>query len=196
MASEKYEADDIINTLSINNRKYGISNTILTNDKDLFQTIYDDDFWWDLNNKKYNHKDLKKKLSFSPQNLTDFLGLMGDSVDNIPGAPGIGEKTAAVLINKYKNIDNIFDNINLISSDLGKKFHRYVNIIIENKEIIYLSKKLATLEYIDTIKSDNKLFERHEVNLEEVDSFLTKTGMRLGQKDSWINQIKSLCEVI
>ncbi len=196
MASEKYEADDIINTLSINNRKYGISNTILTNDKDLFQTIYDDDFWWDLNNKKYNHKDLKKKLSFSPQNLTDFLGLMGDSVDNIPGAPGIGEKTATVLINKYKNIDNIFDNINLISSDLGKKFHRYVNIIIENKEIIYLSKKLATLEYIDTIKSDNKLFERHEVNLEEVDSFLTKTGMRLGQKDSWINQIKSLCEVI
>ncbi len=196
MASEKYEADDIINTLSINNRKHGTSNIILTNDKDLFQTIYDDDFWWDLNNKKYNHKDLKKKLSFSPQNLTDFLGLMGDSVDNIPGAPGIGEKTAAVLINKYKNIDNIFDNINLISSDLGKKFHRYVNIIIENKEIIYLSKKLATLEYIDTIKSDNKLFERHEVNLEEVDSFLTKTGMRLGQKDSWINQIKSLCEVI
>ena len=77
MASEKYEADDIINTLSINNRKYGISNTILTNDKDLFQTIYDDDFWWDLNNKKYNHKDffnaMKSYYKENSEKITNWI---------------------------------------------------------------------------------------------------------------------------
>ena len=196
LASNKYEADDIINTLSINNREAGISNIVLTNDKDLFQIIYENDVWWNLNDKKYSHKDLEKKLNFSPQNLPDFLGLMGDSVDNIPGAPGIGEKTASILINKYKNIDNIFDNIDSITSDLGKKFHRYVNIITENKDIICLSKKLSTLVYIDTIKKDNKLIERQKVDLGKIDSFLIKTGMRSGQKDSWISQIKNLCEVI
>ena len=114
LASKKYEADDIINTLSINTRKTGLSNIIFTNDKDLFQIIYKNDIWWNLNDRKFNYNDLKNKLRFSPQNLPDFLGLMGDSVDNIPGAPGIGEKTASVLISKYKNIENVFNNIDLI----------------------------------------------------------------------------------
>ena len=196
LASDKYEADDIINTVSINARKSSMSNIVITNDKDLFQIIYQDDIWWNLNDKKFNYKDLRNKLKFSPQNFSDFLGLMGDSVDNIPGAPGIGEKTASALISRYENIDNVFDNIDSIPSKLGPKYERYTKIISENKKMIYLSKKLSTLVYIDTIKKNNDLIERSKVDLNKIDNFLLKTGMKPGQKDSWINQIKNLCEVI
>ncbi len=196
LASDKYEADDIINTVSINTRKAGMSNIIITNDKDLFQIIYEDDAWWNLSGKKFNHNDLKNKLKFSPQNLPELFGLMGDSVDGIPGAPGIGEKTASILINRYGNIDNVFANIDSIISDLGSKYKRYVKIISENKKIIYLSKKLSNLAYIDAIEKNTNAIERNQVDLAEMDKFLIQSGMRDGQKNSWINQIKKLCELI
>ncbi len=196
LASDKYEADDIINTVSINTRKSGMSNIVISNDKDLFQIIHKNDIWWNLNGKKFNYDELKNKLKFAPQNLPDFLGLMGDPVDNIPGAPGIGEKTASVLINKYGTIDNVFANINSMMADLGLKYERYAKIISKNKEIIYLSKKLSNLEYIHDIKKNNGLIERNQVDLNKVDSFLIQSGMKLGQKESWLSQIKKLCEFI
>ena len=196
LASNKYEADDIINTISVNTRKSGMMNTIITNDKDLFQIIHEDDTWWNLNDKKFDYQTLRNKLKFSPQKLSDFLGLMGDAVDNIPGAPGIGEKTASTLINKYGNIDNVFANIDSLASDLGSKYERYTKIIFENKEIIYLSKKLSSLMYIDTIGKNNNLIERNQVDLDDMENFLLQTGMKHGQKNSWINQIKKLCEVV
>jgi len=196
LASKKYEADDIINTLSINTRKTGMSNIIFTNDKDLFQIIYKNDIWWNLNDRKFNYSDLKNKLSFSPQNLPDFLGLMGDSVDNIPGAPGIGEKTASMLICKYKNIENVFNNIDSIPSDLGAKYQRYAKIITENVEMIRLSKHLSTLAYIDSIENNDGLIERGRVHLNKIDDFLLQTGMNPGQKKSWISQIENSCEIV
>ena len=195
-ASKVYEADDILNTMAINARKSKLNNIILTNDKDLFQMVYKDDIWWNYKDKKYSYEDLKEKLNFSPHNLSDFLGLMGDSVDNIPGAPGLGEKTAMVLMGKYKNLENIFLNINDIPSSLGQKYKRFIKIINDNKKIIYLSKKLATLAYIEEIDKNISIFKRKAVNIDKLDSFLINTGMKAGQKDSWLKEIRKYGEVL
>jgi len=195
-ASKVYEADDILNTMAINARKLKLNNIILTNDKDLFQMVYKDDIWWNYKDKKYSYEDLKEKLNFSPHNLSDFLGLMGDSVDNIPGAPGLGEKTAMVLMGKYKSLENIFLNINDIPSSLGQKYKRFIKIINDNKKIIYLSKKLATLVYIEEIDKNISIFKRKTVNIDKLDSFLINTGMKTGQKDSWLKEVRKYGEVL
>ena len=195
-ASKVYEADDILNTMAINARKLKLNNIILTNDKDLFQMVYKDDIWWNYKDKKYSYEDLKEKLNFSPHNLSDFLGLMGDSVDNIPGAPGLGEKTAMVLMGKYKSLENIFLNINDIPSSLGQKYKRFIKIINDNKKIIYLSKKLATLVYIEEIDKNISIFKRKTVNIDKLDSFLINTGMKSGQKDSWLKEVRKYGEVL
>ena len=69
-------------------KNLNFNNIILTNDKDLYQLIYENDIWWNYADKRFGYKELVKKLNFDPHDLSDFLGLMGDSVDNIPGAPG------------------------------------------------------------------------------------------------------------
>jgi len=191
-ASNYYEADDIINTLAFNVRKSDHNCVILTNDKDLYQLIYPGDIWWDYKSKIYSHEDLKNHLGFIPQNLSDFLGLMGDSVDNIPGAPGLGEKTAMVLMNEYQSLENLMNNIDSITDRVGTKYKRFIKIIKENKKIIYLSKKLATLEYIDELNNDIKSLKRRSLDKNKLESFLIMTGMKEGQRNSWLKDIQRL----
>ena len=76
------------------------------------------DIWWDYKSKIFYYDDLLDFLGFVPQNLSDFLGLMGDSVDNIPGAPGLGEKTAMVLMAEYKDLETLNKNFNLMIDKL------------------------------------------------------------------------------
>jgi DNA polymerase-1 len=117
---------------------------------------------------------------------------MGDSADNIPGAPGLGEKTASVLMGEYKTLDNIINNLQTIPERVGKKYNRFIKIIEENKKIIYLSKKLATLDYIDDVKKDFKDLERSMIDIKKIDSFFKETGMRENQRNSWIKDIQKL----
>ena len=191
-ASSEYEADDIIHTLSINVRNSGFKNVILTNDKDLYQLIYPGDLWWDYKSKMFTHDDLREFLGFVPQNLSDFLGLMGDSVDNIPGAPGLGEKTAMALMAEYNDLETLINELNTIPERVGVKFRRFIKIINENKKIIYLSKKLATLEYIENLNNDLDSLKRKSLDLEKLKEFLITTGMKDGQINSWLRDIKKL----
>ncbi len=115
---------------------------------------------------------------------------MGDAVDGIPGAPGIGNKTASALMIEYKDLDNILMSIDTIPLKLGERYKRFVKIIKDNKKIIYLSKKLATLEYIDNLNTNINSLNRKKVDFTKLNNFLSQTGMREGQKNSWIKDIK------
>jgi len=191
-ASYTYEADDILYTVAKNVRESGFNSVILTNDKDLYQLVHPGDIWWDYKNKIFYYNDLLDFLGFVPQNLSDFLGLMGDSVDNIPGAPGLGEKTAMTLMSRYKDLENLMKNIDSITDHVGMKFKRFVKIIKENKKIIYLSKKLATLEYVDGLNNDLSSLKREAIDFKKLEDFLIKTGMKEGQRNSWLRDIKKL----
>ncbi|MFT5139617.1 MAG: DNA polymerase-1 [Rhodothermales bacterium] len=107
-----YEADDLIGTLSEYWRARGHSLCLVTSDKDLAQLIRKDDHWWDFaRNKKLSHSMVAEKFGVQPEQMADYLALMGDAVDNIPGVPGIGAKTAATLLKHFGDIDAIRQGI-------------------------------------------------------------------------------------
>lgn len=103
-----YEADDLVGTLAHHYNKLGHTNHIITADKDLAQLITNEDTWWNYGkNEAFNQQKIFEKFGIYPNQIADFLALTGDSVDNIPGVPGIGSKTAAILLNHFKSLDEI-----------------------------------------------------------------------------------------
>jgi len=141
---EGYEADDIIGTISKEAERKGIEVIVYTGDKDLLQlasnqvSIY-------LTRKgiteieKYRPKEIMDKYRLTPQQIIDLKGLMGDSSDNIPGVPGVGEKTALKLLHQFETVEGVLDHIAEVS---GKKLKEKLE---ENKEQALLSKQLATI---------------------------------------------------
>ena len=183
-ASVTYEADDILYTVAKNVRESGFNSIVLTNDKDLYQLVYPGDIWWDYKSKIFYYDDLLDFLGFVPQNLSDFLGLMGDSVDNIPGAPGLGEKTAMKLMSKFKDLESLMKNIDSMTDHVGMKFKRFIKIIKENKKIIYLSKKLATLASVAGLNTDLSSLKREAIDFKNLETFLIKTVIKDDQRTS------------
>ncbi|MBR1747971.1 MAG: DNA polymerase I [Clostridia bacterium] len=137
---EGYEADDIIGTLG---KRYNIDTIIVTGDRDCLQLVDDTTtvFWTKRGVSdviKYTPESLLSLDGFTPSQIIEYKGLAGDSSDNIPGAPGVGAKTATDLLHSYKDIDGVYDHIDEIKGKLREK-------LLENKDQVYLSKELATI---------------------------------------------------
>ena len=140
---ERFEADDVIATIV---RRLGESPAgrdlnirIVSKDKDLEQLISDRVELFDVHKDQvYGLEDLTEKRGIEPGHVRDMLALMGDTSDNVPGVPGIGPKTAAMLIAKYGSIDGLYDHLDEIK---GKRRER----LEEAREIIKLSRTLVTL---------------------------------------------------
>ena len=140
-----YEADDVIGTLATEAGKRGITTYMMTPDKDYGQLVSDNIFMY---RPKYGDKEfevmgveeVKAKFNIeSPLQVIDMLGLMGDSSDNIPGCPGVGEKTAQKLIAQFGSIENLLSHSNELKGALKTK-------VETNKEMIAFSKFLATIK--------------------------------------------------
>lgn len=166
---ENYEADDIIATLA---RKAELENYevwIISCDKDLMQLIDENVFLYDTKeNKKIMVEDVEDKWGVKPKYLLDVLALMGDVSDNVPGVPSIGPKTAAELVNKYGNVDDIIANIDKIEQEKRRK------VIRENLDKLILSRDLITLDdnvNLD-ITIDDLIFKNFD--LEKFKNFLKK----------------------
>tara|TARA_A100001388_G_scaffold277000_1_gene266417 strand:+ start:3852 stop:6473 length:2622 start_codon:yes stop_codon:yes gene_type:complete len=139
-----YEADDIIGTIAIDAEKDGYETYMVTPDKDFAQLVTKNIFLYkparfgngveiwgvdEVNNKfEIDH----------PSKVIDYLGMMGDSVDNIPGLPGVGDKTAKKFLKEYGSLEGLIENVSELKGKIKDK-------IIENKELGFLSKKLATI---------------------------------------------------
>ena len=138
---ENYEADDIIGTFSkfCDNTKY--TGTIISSDKDLLQLITDSVDIKLLKSKdyiRYNPESFYEEYKIKPINIIDLKSLMGDSSDNIKGVKGIGEKTALKLLQEYKTLNGIYENIDKISGKAKEK-------LIDGKNDAYISYELATI---------------------------------------------------
>lgn len=118
-----YEADDVINTRAQKSLvQPGLHTTIVSSDKDLKQLICQDiDSFDPMKNKKTNYLQFKQEFGFEPHLLADYLALIGDTSDNIPGVAGIGPKSATDLIKEYGTIDNIYQNIHKIKKAVQNK---------------------------------------------------------------------------
>nr|WP_078430956.1 DNA polymerase I [Alkalihalobacterium alkalinitrilicum] len=141
---ENYEADDIIGTLAKQAEDEDWTVSVYSGDKDLLQLV-SPKVKVTLSRKgitnvdTYDEQAINEKYGISPEQIIDMKGLMGDSSDNIPGVPGIGEKTALKLLKEYGSVENVLDSIDKIS---GKKMKERLE---ENKGQALMSKKLATI---------------------------------------------------
>lgn len=155
---EGYEADDILGTLSLYGEKEGLDVTILSGDRDTFQLATDKVTIRIPHTKagktetdEYNREKIIEKYGINPKQLIDVKGLQGDSSDNIPGVPGVGEKTALTLIQKYGSIENLYKAIEEDKDDLkGKQREK----IVDNKDLAFLSKTLGTINLTVPIKDN------------------------------------------
>lgn len=126
-----YEADDIIGSLQ---KKFGLPTTIVSRDKDLGQLLGDDDRLWDFaSDQLMGPREVTSKFGVRPSQIADYLALAGDAVDNIPGAPGIGAKTAAALLGEFGSIDRIYSEIDRIP-DIGLRGARKVQEVLRSNE--------------------------------------------------------------
>lgn len=151
---EGYEADDVINTLSqtIDNRVW-----IVTKDKDLHQLVNDKVQIYDYQKDEViDREKVYEKFGLYPESIPDMLALMGDTSDNIPGIAGIGPKTAKTLLDDYKNLDNIFANVENLKGKTKEK-------IMQGHESAYLSRELVKLFFIDNMTPSH--IERDEEKL-------------------------------
>ena len=110
-----YEADDLIGTLVESGRRSGIPSTIVTRDKDLAQLLTKRDIFWDFAGKgKIKYDQVPGVFGVWPEQIADFLALAGDTVDNIPGVPGVGKKTAAALLQHFGSLDKIYASLDTV----------------------------------------------------------------------------------
>ena len=149
-----YEADDIIGSYAKIAEKAGLEVIIVSGDKDLTQLASDNITVYYTKRgvteiDYYTPEFINEKYGLTPQQIVDMKGLMGDKSDNIPGIPGVGEKTAIKLLTEYKTVENVLENIDNIS---GKKLKERLT---EGKEDAILSKKLATI--FTDVPVDNKI---------------------------------------
>jgi DNA polymerase-1 len=138
---EGYEADDIIATLSCQAREAGGRVTIISSDKDLMQLVGDGVEMLDaMKNKRIDREGVFEKFGVYPDRVVDVQALAGDSVDNVPGAPGIGIKTAALLINEYGSLEDLLER----AAEIKQPKRRQT--LIDHRDQIELSKKLVQLD--------------------------------------------------
>jgi DNA polymerase I len=143
-ASAEYEADDIIGTLAARSRAAGLRNVLVTRDKDLSQLIRDGDVFWDYTgNARYHYHDIGARFGAAPELIADFLALTGDTVDNIPGVPGVGKKTATELFRIFGSLDELYENLHRIPLLKLRGASAVAAKLLEHKEAAYLARRLT-----------------------------------------------------
>ena len=175
-----YEADDLLGTISVMGESQGMEVSIVSGDRDLLQLATDRVQIRIPKTKKtgteienYYAKDVVERYSVSPKEFIDVKALMGDTSDNIPGVPGIGEKTASALIEKYKSIEEVHAHAAEV------KPPRAANNIVEFWEQAVMSKELATIITNAPVTEEPVSFTFEKARLESIESLYTEEAYLL-----------------
>ena len=205
---EGYEGDDILGTLAKEGEKAGLDVTIVSGDRDTFQ-LASSKISIRIPHTKvgktevdtFGEEEIKEKYGIEPKELIEVKGLMGDTSDNIPGIPGVGEKTALDIIKQYKSIDNLYKSVEEGTDTLKPKIREKV---VANKDLALLSRTLGTIntdvpleEKIEDLKMqewDNaKLFEKFkELNFHR---FIDRFNLQTEQKEKELTDLVKIEEM-
>ncbi len=173
---DDYEADDIMGAFAEQATAAGIDTLLVTSDMDMLQLVNDHVKVYALkkglsNIELYSPESFAAKYGITVDQFLDLKSLKGDSSDNIPGVPGIGEKGAVQLLQDYKTLDGIYENVALVKDSLAKK-------LIAGKESAYLSKQLAAIWTDAPLKLDLKEVDGSKIQPEKVLALLQKLEFR------------------
>ena len=176
LCEEGVEADDVIATLSRFAAKSGIETIIASGDKDLFQLVGGNIKQLDMKGKLYSEAEVEEKMGVRPNQILDLLALTGDSVDNIPGVPSVGPKTAAKWLEQYSDIEGVKANAEKIGGKVGEKLR-------ESFDLLDLSYQLVQLKFDVQLPFDILEDEPGE-NTEELIALYKEFGFSM-----WLKQL-------
>jgi DNA polymerase-1 len=162
-----YEADDLIATYAKKIIEAGAKVTIISSDKDLMQLVSNKVRLFDpMKSKVIGEKEVIEKFGVKPEQVIDVQSLAGDSSDNVPGVPGIGVKTAAELINKYKTLENLLKKASEIPQNKRRE------TLLSNRDKAMISKQLVTLKNDVPLKNEASNFIIKDINKDKLYDFL------------------------
>lgn len=173
---DDYEADDIMGTLAMQATEQGLETMLITSDLDALQLLDKGVHLYALKKglsdiQLYKPDSFEAKYGLKPSQFLDLKALMGDSSDNIPGVPGVGEKTAIDLLKKFDSLDGIYDNLDLINNNVRKKLEA-------GKESAYMSKKLAAIWTDAPVELDVATMNGDSVKPERIKEIFTELEFR------------------
>lgn len=178
-SSARYEADDLLGSLSRLLRDQTPPIAILSRDKDLGQLLVrEQDFLWDYSKKEKSYADaIVHRFGVHPHQLADYLALVGDSIDDIPGVPGVGPKTAQVLLGAHESIDGIFAALPELHQLPVRGARLLADKLQAHEEQIHMARQLTTI--VDTVPlqcGKGDLEWNRNVDLEDVWGFCSRMG--------------------
>jgi len=180
-ADTSYEADDLIGTLAARMRDAGHCVTIVSRDKDLLQILQSGDAMWDyVGGKKVGYDDVVDVFGVRAEQMVDFLALAGDSVDNIPGARGVGPKTASALLAHFGDIDEIYANLDSVENVDVRGAKKLGARLAEHREKVEISRELARIRYDAPIESTEASLSRSVPDLDALNSLYDDVGFGEG----------------
>jgi len=144
--SPTHEADDIIGTIATRLRVAGHRAVVVTRDKDLAQLIRDGDHYWDYaGERRFAYGDIEGQFGVRPERIADYLALTGDAVDNIPGVPGVGPKTAAALLAAFDSLDAIYAGLDRVGSLPVRGAAKLAAKLEAHREAAYFARRLTAI---------------------------------------------------
>jgi 5'-3' exonuclease len=168
VAHERYEADDLIGTAAHKMRQLDYQVTVVSGDKDLTQVLEEQDTFWDFARKqRLNSQQVAEKFGVGPSAIPDYLGLCGDAVDNIPGVPGVGPKTASALLQEYPSMEDIWPNIENVADLPIRGAKKLGEKLALHREQAELSKLLATIAIDAPIEVNESAARRKQAEMAE-----------------------------
>jgi 5'-3' exonuclease len=144
--SPTHEADDIIGTIATRLRASGHRAVVVTRDKDLAQLIRDGDDYWDYaGERRFAYADIEGQFGVRPERFADYLALTGDSVDNIPGVPAVGPKTAAALLTAFGSLEEIYAGLDRVGALPVRGAGKLAAKLVQHREAAYLARRLTVI---------------------------------------------------
>lgn len=189
VSSRAWEADDLIGTLATMHRSKELMITILSADKDLTQLIREGDLWWPFyDSRKLDYRAIRKKYGVHPEQIADQLALTGDKVDNIPGIPFVGPRTAANLLHKFENLENLRENLDQVGKMKFRYAARVQESLIENESILDISSQLTAINCsVDGM--DEVPIDRGRPMIERLFDMMQEQAMDPMRRQKWENYL-------
>jgi len=180
-ADGAFEADDLIGTMAAGMRQAGHCVTIVSRDKDLVQILQSGDSMWDYaGGRRIGYEEVIDYYGVRPEQMVDFLALAGDSVDNIPGARGVGPKTAAALLDHFGDLDEVYANLDSVENVDVRGAKKLGARLAEHRDNVTVSRELAQIRYDVPVATDAATLTRQTPDLNALASFYDDMGFGQG----------------
>jgi DNA polymerase-1 len=177
-SSDRFEADDLIATLALRLRSSDFSIVILSADKDLAQVLREGDLVWDYaRNRRHPYHAVHEWLGVHPEQVADWLALTGDAVDNIPGVPGIGKKTAAALLAEFGSLEGIYRALERVAELPLRGARRVQSLLAQHHDTVRLARELTGVALDPGLQAGARALRRRRVDAESVSATCARLGL-------------------